>query len=98
MDDFFHKKVLSIAYMDSSSEFSALLTKDNSVSIHKRNLQLLITEIYTTKSNIAPSFLTEIYIEKNPPYDLRNKSIFQIPKSRTVRSGIQSIAFLECKL
>ena len=93
-----HKKALSIAYKDSSSDSNALLTKDNSVSIHKRNLQLLMTEIYKTKSNIAPSFLTEIFIERNPPYDLRNKSIFQIPKSRTVRFGIQSIAFLGCKL
>ena len=93
-----HNKALSIAYKDSSSDFNALLTKDNSLSIHKRNLQLLMAEIYKTKSNIAPSFLTEIFIEKNPPYDLRNKSIFQIPKPRTVRFGIQSIAFLGCKL
>ena len=93
-----HKKALSIAHKDSSSDFNALLMKDNSVSIHKRNLQLLMTEIYKTKSNIVPSFLTEIFIKKNPPYDLRNKSTFQIPKSRTVRFGIQSIAFLRCKL
>ena len=70
-----HKKALSIAYKDNSSDFNALLTKDNSVSVHKRNLQLLMTEIYKTKSNIAASFLTEIFIEKNPLYDLRNKSI-----------------------
>ena len=54
--DHIHKKALSIAYQDSSSDFNALLTKENSVSVHKRNLQLLMTEIYKTKSNIAPSF------------------------------------------
>ena len=48
-----HKKALSIAYKDSVSDFDTLLTKDHSVSVHKRNLQLLMTEIYKTKSNIT---------------------------------------------
>ena len=93
-----HKKALSIAYKDSVSDFDALLTRDNSVSVHKRNLQLLMTEIYKTKSNITPSFMTEIFIEKNPPYHLRSKSLLQMPKARTVRFGVESIAFLGCKL
>ena len=52
-----HKKALSIAYKDSVSAFDTLLIRDNSVSVHKRNLQLLMTEIYKTKSNITPSFM-----------------------------------------
>ena len=71
-----HKKALSIAYKDIVSDFDALLTRDNSVSVHKRNLQLLMTEIYKTTSNIAPSFMTEIFIEKNPPYHLRNMIMY----------------------
>ena len=93
-----HKKALSIAYKKNPFAFIALFTKDNSLSVSKRNLQLLMSEINRTKSNIAPSFLTEIFIDKNPPYDLRNKSILQIPKSRTVRFRKQSITFLGCKL
>ena len=93
-----HKKALSIAYKDSVSDFDALLTRDNSMSIHKRNLQLLMTEIFKTKSNIAPSFMTEIFIEKNHAHLLRNKSLLQMPKARTVQFGIESIAFLGGKL
>ena len=92
-----HKKALSIAYKDSVSAFDTLLIRDNSVSVHKRNLQLLMTEIYKTKSNITPSFMTEIFIEKNPPYPLRSKNLLQMPKARTVRFGIESISFLGCK-
>ena len=93
-----HKKALSIAYRDSVSDFDTLLTRDNSVSVHKRNLQLLMTEIYKTKSNITPSFMTEIFVEKNPPYNLRSKNLLQMPKARTARFGIESISFLGCKL
>ena len=93
-----HKKALRIAYKDDVSDFDTLLTRDNSVSVHKRNLQLLMTEIYKTKSNITPSFMTEIFIEKNPPYHLRSSNILQMPKPRTVWYGLESISFLGCKL
>ena len=93
-----HKMALSIVYKDNVSDFDALLIRDNSVPIHKRNLQLLMTEIYKTKSNIAPSFMTEMFIEKSHAYHLRNKSILEMPKARTTQFGIESIAFLGCKL
>ena len=92
-----HKKALRIAYKDSVSDFDTLLTRDNSVSVHKWNLQLLMTEIYKTKSNIIQSFMTEIFIEKNPLYHLRTKNLLQMPKARTVRYRIESISFLGCK-
>lgn len=53
---------------------------------------------FTTKSNLTPSFMTEIFTEKNPPYHLANESILQMPMARTVRLEIESIAFLGCKL
>ena len=93
-----HKNALSIAYKDSVSGFDALLTRDDSVSIHKRNLRLLMTEIFKTKSKIAPSLMTEIFIEKNHAHLLRNKSLLQMAKARTVQFGTESIAFLGCKL
>ena len=49
-------------------------------------------------SNIAPSFMTEIFIEKNHAHLLRNKSLLQMPKARTVQFGTEGIAFLGCKL
>ena len=74
-----HKKALSIAYKDSVSDFDTLQTRDNHVSIHKRNFQLLMTEIFKTKSNIGQSFMTEIFIYK---------SLLRMPKARTVQFGI----------
>ena len=42
--------------------------------------------------------MTEIFIGKNHAHLLRNKSLLQMPKARTVQFGAESIAFLRCKL
>ena len=59
-----HERALRIAYQDFTSSFAELLINDNSVSIHQRNLQLLVTEIYRTKMNINPSLMKEIFVER----------------------------------
>ena len=41
-----HERALRISYQDNTSTFQELLNKDNSVSIHHRNLQLLATEMF----------------------------------------------------
>ena len=40
-----HERVLRIIHRNSTSNFEELLTKSNSVSIHQKNLQLLLIEI-----------------------------------------------------
>ena len=52
-----HERALRIAYKDNVSTFEKLLEMDNSVTVHQRNLQLLMVEIYKTKYNLNPSFM-----------------------------------------
>ena len=52
---------LRITYNGSKSTFEELLNKDNSVSIHHKNLQFLATEVFKIKDNMAPEFLNEIF-------------------------------------
>ena len=58
---------------DMKSEYDTMLLRDNTVPIHIRNLQLLITEVYKTKWELNPSFMKEIFVEKHSPYRLRKK-------------------------
>ena len=48
-----HERALRLVYQDNSLSFAELLEKDNSVTIHLRNLQLLATEIYKLKNGLA---------------------------------------------
>ena len=40
-----HERTLRIVYNDTKSTFSQLLEKDNAVTIHQKNLQILVTKI-----------------------------------------------------
>ena len=41
-----HERCLRIIYNDNTSSFTDLLVIDNSVSMHRRNIQVLATELY----------------------------------------------------
>ena len=46
-----HEGALRVVYRDYKATFSELLSKDKSVIIHQRNLQLLKTEIFEDKKS-----------------------------------------------
>ena len=52
-----HERALRIIHKDSTSNFQELLIKSNSVSVHLRNLQLLLTEINKTINKLNASFM-----------------------------------------
>ena len=68
-----HQRCLRLIYTEKTSTFQELLDKDNSVSIHMRNIQSLATEMYKEANNISPeiNFCGEI------GYDLKQKKYFQ---------------------
>ena len=59
-----HEKALHIASQNKTYDFNTLLLEANSVSIHKRNLQLLLIEVYKTIQNLNPSFMKEILYKR----------------------------------
>ena len=60
-----HGRALQIAYKDYNSTFIALLEKDKSVTIHQKNLQLLMIEMFKTANNSKPSFMDEIIPQRS---------------------------------
>ena len=65
-----NKKTLRLVYKDDKSTFEELLMRDNSFTIHDRNLQVLATEIYKVINNISPAITNNIFQIKNTPYNL----------------------------
>ena len=72
-----HERALRIAYKDYESSFSTLLERDTSVTIHSRNLQILMTEMFQTKENLSPPFMKEIFLGRNITYNLRHNNNFR---------------------
>ena len=94
-----HKRCLRIVYNDSSSRFEQLLTKDNSVSIHNRNLQVLATEMFKVYTEQEPEIFYDVFpINSGPKYNLRNKTHFATRPIRTVHYGDNYLRYLGPKL
>ena len=68
---------LRLVYNDKSSSFRELLERDNSVTIHERNIQVLLTKIFKVKSGAAPEIMTEIFKFKDHSYDLRKNNCIE---------------------
>ena len=78
--------------------FFELLNIDKSVTIHQRNLQYLLIEIYKVKK-VSPTIMYEIFqFFENPVYELRSGVHLPGRNSRTVFFGTESIINLGAKL
>ena len=77
-----HERALRVVYNDENSTFDELLTKDNSVKVHDRNLQVLVTEIFKVKMGVSPVIMNEIFKIRNSNYKTRNFSEFHLNVSK----------------
>ena len=86
-----HERALRIAYKDNVSTFEELLGMDNKVTVHQWNLQSPMVEIYKIKYNPNPSFMKQIFEEKEMPHNLRYSDRLQLPKAETTCHGIDIV-------
>ena len=94
-----HKRCLCIIYSDKTSSFEALLEKDGSLSIHNRNLQLLVTGMYKASKGLSPTIITELFEKQNDhQYNLRHNSQFTTPAVNSLYHGNESVSFLGPKI
>ena len=89
-----HERALRITYKDKSSTFQELLEKDNSVSIHHRNVQKLAIEIYKVLHGFSPPILNDIFVPVSRPYNFRRNDTLQRRRVNYIRHGTESISFL----
>ena len=89
-----HERALRITYQDHISIFQLLLNKDNSVSIHHRNLQALATEMFKIQRDLSPDILREIFVPKISLHNLRRNNTFERRQVHSVYHGTELLSFL----
>ena len=60
--------------------------------MHHRNLKTLAHEIFKVKNNMVPGILTEIFLQKESNYSLRNTRVLQGRSIKTVTFGLETIS------
>ena len=93
-----HERALRITYQDLISTFQELLNKDNSVSIHHRNLQVLATEMFKIHRGLSSDILREIFVPKISLYNLRRNNTFERLHVHSVYHDTESLSFLGPKI
>ena len=94
-----HERCLRIIYNDKQSSFTELLNKDNSVSIHTRNVQRLAIEMFPFYNGLSPPLMKNIFkLKAKTSYNLRQVSEFSRPMVKSVYHGTESISYLEPKI
>ena len=94
-----HKRALKLVYQDSPDlTFQELLAKDKSVSVHQKNLQLLATEIFKSKTGVSPELMNDIFHFVERPYNLRSDYTLERKRDHTVYHSSESLSSLAPKL
>ena len=88
-----HKRALRALYGDYGSTFEELLDRDKSKTIHKKNLHILMTEVYRTINHLNPEYMWEFFTKRDVPYGLRSSELCMIPSVNYQRYGINSLSF-----
>ena len=66
-----HEGALELIYQDNCN-FEVLLEKQHNFSIHHRNLQVLMAEIYKLVNVIAPPIMNSLFTFRLNQHDIRN--------------------------
>ena len=64
-----HKCALRVPHGDYTSSLEELLARSEEITIHCRNIQKLMIEIYECTNAISPSILSELFTAKDVKYN-----------------------------
>ena len=93
-----HERALLAVYKDDDLNFEQLLEKDNSFTIHERNLQKLAILMYQVKHKMCPQPVQEIFIQSCGVPALRtgdedHLEQWVLPRVRTINYGIEALRY-----
>ena len=93
-----HGRALRMIYQDYNSSFKELIRKDSSLTVHQRNLKLLVTEKFKVKIGCAPDIIKEIFEIDNRNYNSRYDFLIKRCNIQSVYYGTETASFVGAKI
>ena len=88
-----HERALRLSFNDNHSDFNSLLENNNETTIHYRNIQILVTEIYKVINGIAPPIMDSLFRVREVNYNLRNIRTLESSTKKTVKYGLETLSY-----
>ena len=88
-----HERSLRLITNDENSSFETLLQNINDITVHQRNLQILMTEVYKIIKGEAPAIMKNLFIFRENIHNIRNFQIIANETKNTVRYGLDTICY-----
>ena len=90
-----HERALRTVYSDYNPSFYELLDKDDTFTIHQKNVQNLAIEIYKYLHGLSPAILSKVFkVKETIPYDLRMRNELYARNPKIVIYGTETTFFL----
>ena len=95
-----HERALRIVYNDHQCTFEELLERDNSFTIHERNIQKLAIEMFKVNNGLSVQLVRENFHFVENHYNFRHQSRkkFKVNHVETETYGKQSISYFGPKI
>ena len=88
-----HKRALRVLHKDNDVSLDTCLQRGTDTTIHVKNLQKLMLEIFKMLNLLNPSYLWDFFSTKEVEYNLRIKNLVKLPQIKTHTFGTHSLTF-----
>ena len=88
-----HERSLRLITNNENSSFETLLQNNKDITVHQRNLQILMTEVYKIIKGEAPAIIKNLFIFQENIHNSRSFQIIANEGKNTVRYGMETICY-----
>ena len=88
-----HEKGLRLTYRDKTKDFQQILREQNEITIHQRNLEVLMTEVYKIVNSIAPPIMNSLFQFRCNTNKIRNFQEIHTENRKTDRYGTETVKY-----
>ena len=88
-----HERDLRIVLNDNISDFETMLQNMYDITIHHRNIQTLLIDLFKIKHNLAPPVMNSMLNRRTICYNFTNLQEFQSERKRTESYGLATISY-----
>ena len=88
-----YERGLRLTYRDETKDFQQILREQNKITIHQRDLQVLMTEVYKVVNSIASPIMNSPFHFRCNTTNIRNFQEIYTENRKTVRYGTETVAY-----